>query len=128
MADVTTTDPTPAPAPKPAPQTDPLAAGKTTTEFYVAKIVTILATVSAFLGFAMDILTKAQVLLPTASWLNGVLVIGGIVGACVSQLIYTLSRVQIKKAALVFAPRPADAVIPVGPGSVHDKAVEALDG
>lgn len=104
-------------------QTGPLDAGHTTTEFYITKVVTVLSAVSAVLGIGMDLLTKAQVLLPTTPWLNGALVIGGIVGATLSSVIYTLSRYGIKKAALVFH----RGVEPMGPESVREKAVHTLD-
>ena len=109
---------------EPVDQTGPLDAGHTTTEFYITKIVTVLSSVAAVLGFGMDILTKAQVLLPTTTWLNGVLVIGGIAGAVISNVVYTLSRYGIKKAALVF---PQPTIVPPGPGTALDKAVNRLD-
>ena len=101
-------------------QTSPSDAGHTTTEFYVAKIVTVLSAVSAALGLGMDILGKLQGLVPAAPWLNTTLVVGGIVAAVVSQVIYTLSRVQIKK-ALIDADVKKSVVIPF-PQNVKEAA------
>jgi hypothetical protein len=109
------------PAPAPAPAPAPLTPGKDTTEFYVAKIVAVLSTVGAALGIAIGVAEKAAVLLPSAPWLATGLTVAGIVSACLTSLVYTLSRHSLKKVAI------ENPVVPVGPGTVQDKAVSTLD-
>jgi uncharacterized membrane protein len=95
-----------APAPAPAaslpiaevPASNP---GAQTSEFWLAKVVSICSIIVAVVGVITDAITKLTAALPNVpSWIGVTLTVLGVVGAVASQIAYTISRVQVKKAEL----------------------------
>lgn len=81
-------------------QTNPLAAGSTTSEGVLAHIVVILATVIAALGTITGLVQNVTNVVPASPELSKWLAIGGVAVASLTQIAYGLQRGAIKVAAI----------------------------
>jgi hypothetical protein len=93
MADTSTASTTP------TDQSGPLDAGHTTSEFAITKIVVYMGIAAMAIGFATDVLTALQVLVPAWAWIGTALMIAGKATALLKALGYDATRKAIKVAA-----------------------------
>lgn len=112
MADPVTPPATPMPTPA-------AKAGNQTSEYYLSKLIILVATVAGIIGAALDTANQFAGWIPKDSWAFRVIAIGGAAVAFLKATVYTLSRTKVKIAAMET-------------GSVPDltpeQAAEILDG
>lgn len=96
MSDTSTTS---VPSPSPV-NTNPTAAGNTTSEYHTTKLVIYMGIASMVVGFAMDVLTALQVLVPTWAWIGAALMIAGKATSLLKALGYDATRASIKTASI----------------------------
>jgi hypothetical protein len=84
----------------PTDQTTPLDAGHTTSEYFITKIILALSAFVAVAGSVLDVVNTFVKMLPEGSWVFKALAVAGAVVAVVQSVVYTLSRTQVKLAAL----------------------------
>ncbi len=110
MADPAPVVPTPNPAVKP---------GASTSEYYLTKVIVLVATAVGILGAALDTANTFAGWIPADSWGFKLLAIGGGVVAFLKATVYTLSRAKVKIAAMETG---------TVPDLTPEQAAEILDG
>lgn len=84
----------------PTEQTGPLDVGSSTSEYATTKLVIYMGIAAMVIGFATDVLTALQVLMPAWAWIGTVLMIAGKLTALLKALGYDATRKAIKTAAI----------------------------
>lgn len=83
----------------PTEQTGPLDVGSSTSEYATTKLVIYMGIAAMVIGFATDVLTALQVLVPAWAWIGTALMIAGKATALFKALGYDATRKAIKVAA-----------------------------
>lgn len=94
MSDTSTTSTTP------TEQTNPLDAGHTTTEWKVTIVASVLSILVTVVGVASNFLDVVQQAGVTGRWVTIATTVVGVLGTVLTALGYTVTRKQIKVAAL----------------------------
>lgn len=79
----------------------PLTPGKSTTEFFFAKLTTILSIVAFSVGIVADVLGQVSAAFPSLTWIGPVLNVVGVIGSVLATLGYTKSRTVLKASPYV---------------------------